>query len=73
MFQGGASDTTEETTIGRVTADVVRSAADHVAAILQALDPDDVLYSESVEVWQEFSRLARLGNAGADSGGPSGR
>jgi hypothetical protein len=65
MFQGGASDTTEETTIGRVTADVVRSAADHVAAILQALDPDDVLYSESVEVWQEFSRLARLGNAGA--------
>ena len=64
MFQGGANGTTE-TTIGRVTAEVVRDAADHVAAIIEALDPDDVLYSESVEVFTEFSRLGRLANAGA--------
>src|SRR5664279_5425020 len=64
MFQGGANETTE-TTVGRVTADVVRDLADRAAAVVGALDPDDVLYSESVEVFAEFSRLGRLANAGA--------
>src|ERR1700709_2705979 len=63
MFQGG-SDTTE-TTVGRVTIDVVRGLADRAAAVVGAFDPDDVLYSESVEVFAEFSRLGRLANAGA--------
>ena len=64
MFQGGANETSE-TTVGRVIADVVRDLADRTAAVLGALDPEDVLYSESVEVWSEFSRLGRLANAGA--------
>jgi len=64
MFQGGANETTE-TTVGRVTVDLLRDLTDRAAAIVEAFDPDDVLYSESVEVFNEFSRLGRLANAGA--------
>src|SRR5664279_2089770 len=64
MFQGGANETTE-TTVGRVTVDLLRDLTDRAATIVEAFDPDDVLYSESVEVFNEFSRLGRLANAGA--------
>ncbi len=44
----------------RVTLPAVRSSARGLAALVAALDPDDVGLSESLDVWAEFDRIERL-------------
>src|ERR1700749_2056072 len=70
MFEGG---TDRGDTIVGVTRDPgapvtraeLKALTDYAADVVGALSPEDVLFSDCVEVWGQFTMLARLGSAGA--------
>jgi hypothetical protein len=70
MFEGG--DNRSDPTVGMtrdpaapVTVAELKAVNEYLGSMLAALSPGDVLFSESVELWGQFTLTARLGSAGA--------